>query len=203
METVFDEYRITNGTIKWKGTTTSESTKLGCTGKLSLETELKTVVKTCEGDEVLSIDIPTKQTGTLSLHMPVETARKAFGLNTKGLKKGVFAYGTQSRQGGGCLTFDVYDIFEEMKKLMALPNITFSGGFKWELENGNEEIAEVEIEFQSLKDEGNNFYYEALESEVEDEDVKTKWHENFSYALVKEAVPAAKNRTAQTDKGAA
>lgn len=187
----FDQYKVTNGGVQWKATdgTTSTGVKFGCTGELSVETEIKTIVKTCEGDEVLSVDIPTKMTGTFTGHIPVDVFRKAFGIDTKGLKKGVYAYGTDSRPGNGVMTWDVFDIFEEIKKMLAFPNASVSGGLTWSLQNGNEEIVEIEMALTFLKDENSKFYYEAFESEVEDADVKAKWHTAFTPELVAEAPP--------------
>lgn len=198
-QTTFDAFKITNGHVKWDGET--ESTELGCTGKLEIETELKTVTKKCEGEEVFNMDIPVKQTGTLSLHMPVEIARKAFGLSSDGLKTGVFAYGTNSRPGRGCLTFDVHDIYGTVKKMIAIPNASVSGGMKSIYENGLEEIAEVELSLQSLKDTGGKFYYEAFESEVEDAGVKEQWHMNFSHELVKFVEVTVENTTSTKGVG--
>lgn len=185
--TVFNEYTVTNAHEKWKGA--QESEKLGCTGSLETETEMRTVKKMCEGEEVLSEDIPVKMKGKLTLHMPVEIARKVYGLKTDGLKKGVYAYGTGSRQGAGAMTFDVIDLYEEMKKLLAFPNMNFSGGYKWSLENGKDEIAEIEVEFNALKDDNKKFYYEAIESEVTDQTVIEQWHTNFTPELVTATTP--------------
>ena len=185
--TTFDEYKVTDAGIKWfeNGAYVTTSVKLGCTGKLEIETTLKTVIKKCEGDTVRSVDIPTQLKCKLTGHMPVENLRKAWGLNTKGLKKGVFAYGTDSRQGRGIMSFDVLDLDEEMTMLRAFPNMQFSGGMKWELENGGEEIAEVEQEFIAMKDVNSKFFYEALKSEVEP-DVADKWLTDFTPELVQE-----------------
>lgn len=185
-KTVFDELTVTNAHMLWNGTSIAE--ELGCTGSLALETEVRTVTKTCEGFEVYRVEIPVSMTGTLNLHMPVETFRKVFGINTDGLQDGVYAYGTQSRQGKGCMTFDVMDVFETMKKLVALPNIIFSGGLNWTLENGGEEVTMTETTFGVFRDEGKNFYYEAMDDEKTAPAIKEGWHKNFNYALVKSAV---------------
>lgn len=183
--TTFDEYKVTNAGIKWfeNGAYVTPSVKLGCTGKLEIETTLKTVIKKCEGDTVRSVDIPTQLKCKFTGHLPVENLRKVWGLNTKGLKKGVFAYGTDSRQGRGIMSFDVLDLDEEMTMLRAFPNMQFSGGMTWELENGGEEIAEIEQEFIAMKDVNNKFFYEALKSEVEP-DVADKWLTDFTPELV-------------------
>lgn len=185
--TTFDQYKVTNGTVRWK-TADSYDTfqELGCVGTLGLETELKTVTKKCEGDEVMSVDIPTRVNGTLVLHMPVPIFRKAFGLSNEGLTSGVYSYGTNSRPSNGIVAFDVEDLFGELKKKIAFPNLTFSGGLNWQIENGGEEIAMIETSFKALKDSNSKFYYEGFDSEITDENVKTKWSEEFTPDLVKE-----------------
>jgi len=184
-KTVFDEYKITNAHMRWnENDTLSAAEELGCTGKLEIETEVKTITKRCEGDETMSVTIPTKMTGIFTGHMPVENLRKVFGISTKGLKEGIYSYGTSSRQGKGVFTADVLDIYETTKKLMAFPNMQFSDGFKWSLENGQEEIAEIEAPFQALKDDNSQFYYEAMEKDITDADAKAKWHTEFTPELV-------------------
>jgi len=167
--TTFDEYKVTNAAIKWfeGGEYVTPAVKLGCTGKLEIETTLKTVEKKCEGDVVRSVDIPTQLKCKWTGHFPVENLRKVWGLKTEGLKKGVFAYGTDSRQGRGIMSFDVLDLDETMEMFRAFPNMQFSGGMKWELENGGEEIAEIEQEFIAMKDDNNKFFYEALKLELD------------------------------------
>jgi len=186
--TTFDEYKVTNASIQWwdEGKFVTPAVKLGCTGKLELETELKTVIKKCEGDEVEHKDIPTRINGTWTGHFPVENLRKVWGLTNKGLQKGVYAYGTDSRQGKGILTFEVLDLDEEQHMLRAFPNMQFSDGLKWELENGGEEIAEIEQSFIAMKDSNSKFYYEALTtgSDAIDSALADKWLTAFTPELV-------------------
>lgn len=185
MTTTFDEYKVTDASIQWMeaGKIVTPGIALGCTGKLELETEMKTVVKKCEGDEVRHVDIPTKVTGTWTGHMPVENLRKVWGLSTTGLKDGIFAYGTDSRQGRGILTFKVLDLDEEVKMFRAFANAQFTDGLKWSLENGGEEIAEIEQAFISMKDSNNKFFYEALDTELKDEALKKSWLTAFTPEL--------------------
>lgn len=202
-QTTFDEYKVTNASIQWfDGKEYAPGVPLGCTGKLELETELKSVVKKCEGDEVRHVDIPTQITGTWTGHFPVENLRKVWGLSTDGLKQGVYAYGTSSRQGRGILTFEVLDLDEQVKMLRAFTNMQFSNGLTWELENGGEEIAEIEQEFIAMKDDNSKFYYEALESELEDNELKKSWLTTFTpeLALADPAAETAKVNKALADQ---
>lgn len=195
--TTFDQYKVTNGSVRWKkGTDYEDAVKLGCIGTLGLETELKTVTKTCEGDEVLSVDIPTRLNGTLVLHMPVPIFREAFGLTNEELAAGVYSYGSKSRPSTGIVTFDVEDLFGDVKKMIAFPNLTFAGGLNWSIENGGEEIAMIETTFKGLKDDNNQFYYEGFDSEVTDSAVKEAWHTAFTPELVK-SIPSGMAGTAE------
>lgn len=181
--TTFDEYKVTNASIQWfDGKTYTPGVKLGCTGKLELETEMKSVVKKCEGDEVRHVDIPTQIQGTWTGHLPVENLRKVWGLTNDGLQQGVYSYGTNSRQGRGILTFEVLDLDETVSMMRAFTNMQFSDGLKWELENGGEEIAEIEQAFIAMKDDNNQFYYEALSADL-DADLKSKWLTGFQPEL--------------------
>ena len=85
------------------------------------------------------------------------------------------------------MTFDGYDIGREHHKFIAFPNMNWTGGLKFAITNGQEEIAEVEVTFSALVDENGYFYYEAFEDDITKEDVKTKWNKEFSSTLVKKA----------------
>ena len=92
---VFDECKITETHVKSYDRSTGElstgkATKLGCTGKLEISSEYKTIVKNCEGVEQKSVKKITKLTGTISVHMPLAIARTVFGLSNEGLKTGVY-----------------------------------------------------------------------------------------------------------------
>lgn len=203
MITEYDQYEVTNGAVKWSGSEVSApAVPLGCTGSLEVETELKVVTKKCEGYETKSVPIPQKMTGTFIGHMPVDILRKAYGLRTTGLKPGVWAYGTKSRAGTGIFTWDVFNLEGDERKMMAFPNGQIGAGFKFKIENGGEEIAEVEMPINFLKDSNREFYYEAFESEVEDEDIKTNWNKNFGLDLIKgtEGVEGSSLRMAQTEE---
>lgn len=181
----YDQYEVTNGAIKWSDSeSATPAVPLGCTGSLEVETELKAVIKKCEGMEVKNVPIPQKMTGTFIGHMPVDILRKAYGLRTEGLKKGVWSYGMRSRAGRGIFTWDVFNLEGDQRKMIAFPNGQIGAGFKFKIENGGDEIAEVEMPINFLKDDNKEFYYEAFESEVEDEDIATKWNKNFGLDLI-------------------
>lgn len=186
----FDQYKVTNGHIRWnKNGVLGDSEELGCTGSLAVEPEVREVVKICEGVEAASFTKTTKLTGTLVGHIKVSVLRSVYGLSTTDLKDGVYGYGSKSVGGTGTLTFDVTDITEETVKYIAFPNVSFTGGLTFSLENGADEIAQVEIPFTAHADKNKQFYYEGFADEIVEEAVKMGWHDKFDEELVKKTLP--------------
>ncbi|HFJ9375128.1 TPA: phage tail protein [Bacillus nitratireducens] len=182
----FDSMSFTNVGIQFiKGGIQQTGTKFGCVGTIEGETEMIEKVKKCEGVEVKKISKPTKMNMTLSGHLRVDVLRKLFGIKTDGLKAGVWSYGTASKGESFVLTADVVDEFEDLKKFVAFSNCASTTGFKFKVENGSDEVAETELTFTALKDSNGEFYYEALADEVDDVQVKEKWHTQFTPELVK------------------
>lgn len=182
----FDAVKITNASIQFfNGGTQQNGTEFGAIGTLEGETELREFVKVAEGVEVNKITKPTRMNMTVSAHIPVEVARGVFGLTNTDLKPGVWAYGGNSKGKKFVFTADVIDEFQDVKKLIAFSNCVSTTGFKIMVENGADELAELEIEFTAMQDTNGQFYYEALVTEVTDETVKTQWHTKFTPELVK------------------
>ncbi|MEB9454439.1 MULTISPECIES: phage tail protein [Bacillus cereus group] len=182
----FDPMSFTNVGIQFiKGGTQQTGTKFGCVGTIEGETEMREIVKKCEGVEVKKTAKPSKMTMTLSGHLRVDVLRKIFGIKTEGLKAGVYSYGTKSKGESFVLTADVIDEFQDLKKFVAFSNCASTTGFKFKVENGSDEVVETELEFTALKDSNGEFYYEALADEVEDVQIKEKWHTQFTPELVK------------------
>lgn len=189
---VFDECKITETHVKSydrsTGTlSTEKATKLGCTGKLEISSEYKTIVKNCEGVEQKSVKKITKLTGTISVHMPLAIARTVFGLSNEGLKDGVYGISDTTNTPDMCLTTKAIDLFTDEEKYICLPKIAFTTGFAKSIDNTSEEVAEVELEFNAYKDENNEFYYEACASEVDKTSIGDKWLEEFTPSMVKAA----------------
>lgn len=187
---VFDECKITETHVKLYDRSTGElktekATKLGCTGKIEISSEYKTIVKNCEGVEQKSVKKLTKLTGTISVHMPLAIARTVFGLSNNGLKNGVYGISDTSDTPDMCLTSKAIDLFTDEEKFICLPKIAFTSGFAKTIDNTSEEVAEVELEFSAYKDSNNEFYYEACASEVDKTTIADKWLEEFTPAMVK------------------
>lgn len=184
--TDFDAVSVKNVTAQFiEGGTPAPGTSLGCTGSIEGETESITIEKRCAGMVQKSITKPQKMTLTYSGHLPVAVLRDVFGLTNEGLKPGVYAYGQNSKPKNFILTADVVDEFEDVTKLIAFPGVTSNTGLKIQaIENGAEEVAQIELEFSVLPDADGNLYYEALEPELEDPTVAEQWHTSFSRTLV-------------------
>lgn len=166
-----------------------ESTAIAsdCNGTLSVETEVQTVQKKCGATVVKSISKPTEMTVTLEAKLPVEVFRRVQGIkHLEELKDGVYAYGGDSKGEKFTLTVEVIDEFEDETKLIAFPEVSLSSGLTFELENGADEVADVEIEAKAYQDEHGKWYYEAIASEATDVD-KTEWLTNFTYDTVKKS----------------
>lgn len=181
----YSDYEIKNTAIKFHKDNDIEATKIGCVGTLEDEMETKTVTKKCEGRVVKS---RTKGTGfgtiKISAHVNYDVYVRGYGMYFTELSPGVFAYGKDSKHEEFTLTGEVYDE-DDVKKLVAYPNCTISSGKAVKIENGAEEVAEMELEIAVCPDEQGFGKYEAIEDMLEDENIKSKWMTSFSYDLVK------------------
>lgn len=179
----FDAMRIRNASLQYEDDTPTD--KFECLGSIEGETEVRTIVKRCEGVIRKSKSIPISHSLTLAGYVPVRALRNVFGLDNKNLKAGVYSYGIDSEGKKFCLTADVIDDFEDIVKLVAFPRCITATGLKYSIDNDAEETAYVELEFDVNPDEAGQFYYEAFVDEVA-EDIKEEWHNDFTRELVEE-----------------
>lgn len=98
---------------------------------------------------------------------------------------GVKAYGRNSTHEGFSTVMDIEDE-DGASKLKAYPNCIMESGVTRKIENGAEEVAELELEISTLPDEYGNGMYEALVEEL-DETVAGQWMTAFEPALVQKA----------------
>jgi hypothetical protein len=179
---VFSDFEIDQMSVKFVGGT--EAVAMNCVGSVEEELTAKEVTKKCRG--VIIKDV-VKGTGegtlTISAHVPYDIFKEAFGMENTSLKAGVLSYGTGSRHKAFCLTMHVTDEDGE-EKYKAYPNCIFKARPTISVENGAEEVAEVEMEVAVMPDEQGNGMYEAL-AEGLDETIVSGWMSNFNYTLVK------------------
>lgn len=182
---VFSEYEVKNTSIKFNGESAGQATKVGCVGTLEETLNAKTVTKSCEGVVVKTV---VKGDGTgelkLTLHMVYDLYLKSYGMVSEQLADGVFAYGRNSKHQSMCITMEVLDE-DGNKKLRAYPNCVITGGDARKIENGAEEVAEMEITISIMPDEQGNGMYEALVTDTLSETIVEGWLTSFNYELVK------------------
>lgn len=155
-----------------------------CIGSDEDAADVKVITKKCRG---VVRKKRVKPTGTgvkkLSLHCPWDWYVKAFGMKLATLIDGVYAYGEESVHEPFSMTELVEDE-DGNEKLKAYPNCVIETGKATKIENGGEEVAEIELEISYMPDEFGNGQYEALASEI-DEEVAEKWLEEFTPEMVR------------------
>jgi hypothetical protein len=119
----------------------------------------------------------------------LQVLRDFFGFSNTDLKPGIYSYGTDSKAKRFTLTADAIDEFEDVTKLMAFPDCVSATGFTFNIENGADEVALMEISLEAYPDEFKKILYDAMISELEDPTIADTWHTQFDRTLV-EVVPA-------------
>ena len=159
-----------------------------CVGKLSGETEMQEIVKKCGNTEIKKISKPTKMTLKITAHVPMDIYRKFYGLkHDEALKAGIYSYGQDSKGEEFALAVNVVDDFEDNNKLLAFLNTISTGGLTFEIENGADEVAALELEASVMIDEFGKFYHEAIAQELE-EDITDAWMSKLSPEILKKGV---------------
>ena len=180
----FSEFEVKESTVKFDGE--SEAEKMGCVGKLGETMNNKTVTKKCEGVTVKSV---TRGDGTgelaFTLHMRESVFQKAYGMVRTGLKAGVTAYGRNSTHKEFLYTAKVLDEDGNVK-LKAYPRCCITSALAHSIENGAEEVAEIECTAAVMPDEYGEGMYQAYADDL-DETTVSSWLNNFTRELVAEA----------------
>lgn len=178
---VFSEYELRKMGIKFKSA--EIYTSADCVGSCEEELESKVITKKCRGN-VVKRKVKGTGNGTLkiSMHMPYEIYEQAYGMKLDSLIEGVRAYGQNSVHEEFAIVQDVFDE-DGNEKFKAYPNCIIQSGLSRKIENGAEEVAEVELEVSVMPDEFGNGMYEAL-AETLAEEVKSKWMTGFEPNMV-------------------
>lgn len=182
---VFSDFELDQLGIKFKSKT--EYMSVNCVGSCEEEMESKVITKSCRGTVVKKVARGTGN-GTLKItaHIPWDVYTEFYGMNLETLIEGVKAYGRNSVHEGFGAVMHIKDE-DGAEKYKAYPNCVMETGVVRKIENGAEEVAELEIEASVMPDEYGNGLYEALASELTDESVKTKWMSAFTPELVQTA----------------
>lgn len=176
---VFSEYEIKNSAIKINDSTSTKFEKVGCVGSIEEALDCITVIKKCEGVVKKTV---TRGSGTgetkITLHMNYNLYVSIFGMDQEGLKEGIYAYGTGSRHKEFCYVAEVNDEDGNIKYI-AYPRCSVKTGPANKIENGGEEVQEIEMTFSLYQDDYGNCKYESPEVEL-DEETKGKWMTEFT-----------------------
>lgn len=179
---VFSDFELKQIGFKFKSA--SEYIVAKCVGSCEEEMETKVITKSCRGVVVKKV-VKGTGNGTLkvTLHMPWAVYTQAYGMNLDTLIEGVKAYGRNSVHEGFSTVMDIEDE-DGAEKLKAYPNCVMNTGVTRKIENGAEEVAELELEISTMPDEYGNGMYEALVDELTDATVKDNWLTAFTPTLV-------------------
>ena len=182
---VFSEYELREVGFKFKN---SEAyTSVECVGSCEEELESRIITKLCRGIVKKKV-VKGTGNGTLkySMHIPYEIFNKAYGMELDTLIEGVKAYGSNSVHERFSIVEHVFDE-DGNEKYKAYPECVIESGVVRKIENGAEEVAEIELEVSVMPDDFGNGMYEALASELSDSTVKSKWLTAFTPELVQVA----------------
>lgn len=187
---VFSEFEVKEQHIKMADED-SYST-MSCVGSSEEELEVKIITKKCRG-AIAKEKVKGTGNGTLteSLHVPRDIYNKMYDMNRPNLKKGVYAYGQNSSHPEFSITQRVLDE-DGVEKFKAYPRCVLESGPKRPVENGQEEVPELELTIKLLPDDNGECMYEALKSEL-DEETSGKWLEHFGTSLVQSTVVHVSN----------
>ena len=179
---VFSDFELDQMALKFAGGEAYEG--VNCVGSCEEEMESKTITKSCRGVVVKTV-VKGTGNGTLkiSAHIPWAVYTKAYGMELATLIEGVKAYGRNSVHKAFGVVMHIKDE-DGAEKYKAYPNCIMTSGIARKIENGAEEVAELEIEISVMPDEFGNGMYEALAEELTEESVKTAWMTAFEPSLV-------------------
>lgn len=174
---VFSEFEVLEQHIKVAGDNTYST--MSCVGSSEEELEVKVITKNCRGRKAKE-KVKGTGNGTLkeSLHVPYDIYNKMYAMNREELVEGVKAYGQGSSHPEFSITQKVLDEDDEVK-YKAYPRCVLEEGPKRSVENGAEEVPELELTIALLPDDNGECMYEALESEL-DETIASKWLTEFT-----------------------
>lgn len=151
-------------------------THADCVGQWEEEAETLQVTKNCRGKVQKRRTMGTGSgTVTYTGHMPQDIFTKMFDMQADGLVDGVTAYGADSRHKEMTVVAKVLDEDGNVK-YKAYPCMV-ANTLSRSVENGAEEVAEVEIEFSWMQDSYGFGLYEVLEKDLGEDTagLKTKW----------------------------
>lgn len=179
---VFSDFELDEWGIKTKGSEKYIAVK--CVGSCEEEMNTRIITKKCRGVVKKKKVRPTGDGKfKITAHIPWAVYTDMFGMDVDGLIDGVKAYGTNSVHKEFASTMHITDE-DGVEKYKAYPNCVVETGLARKIENGAEEVAEVELEVSVMPDDYGNGLYEALADELTDETAKTTWMTAFAPDMV-------------------
>lgn len=181
---MFSEFEVRQ--LKLAFTGEASPSAMDCVGSLEEELTSRIITKKCRGLVVKKI-VKSDGNGALKLkaHIPTDVYRLAHGMADDDLTTGIVRYGVDSKHTTFVLTVEVLDEDDNIK-YKAYPNCVMQSGITRPIENGSEEVVELEMEIAVLPDENGNAMYEALADDIT-EAIAAAWMDTFTYDLVKVA----------------
>lgn len=179
---VFSDFEIDLMGIKFEDEEAFETFE--CIGSYEESLNVKVISKKCRGIVKKKV-VKGDGTGTIkiSAHIPWAIYTKLFGTTLDTLAEGVKAHGQNSVHGKFVAVAHVTDE-DGNEKYKAYPNCVVETGIADKIENGAEEVAEMELEIAVAPDDYGNGMYEALADEITDETIKNTWMTAFTSELV-------------------
>ena len=156
-------------------------TRDDCVGTLSVERETKTVTKSCRG---VVKKRKTKPTGNgtikVSIHVKLALYRRMHNMVNTGLQPGVYAFDNTASMPELSLVARVKDEDDNIM-FLGYPRCKIEEINALNIENGAEEVAEVEMTISYMPDDYNKGEYQALAVDLTG-DVLTEenWMTSFS-----------------------
>lgn len=158
-----------------------EYTRDDCIGTLNVERETRTVTKSCRG---VVKKRKTKPTGngtiTLSMHIKLALYRKMHHMVNDDLQPGVYAFDNTAPMPEFSMTARVKDEDDNIM-FLGFPRCKIEEINSLNIENGAEEVAEVEMSISYMPDDYNKGEYQALAVDLTGEVLNsTNWMTDFS-----------------------
>lgn len=159
-------------------------TRDDCVGSIEVERETKTVTKSCRG---VIKKRKTKATGngtlTLKMHVKLALYRKLYAMTNEGLQPGVYAFDNTVAMPEASITARVKDEDDNIM-FLGYPRAKVEEINTLSIENGAEEVAEVEMKLSYMPDDYNKGEYQALEVELTGNELNAEnWMTDFSSEL--------------------
>lgn len=173
---VYSEFECDSQNIKFKGDSAAASA-MNCVGSVKETSETKQIVKKCKGV------IKKRKTKIIAMgleetvHCPYDIYLKMLAMQDDDLEDGVSAVSGDASFPEFALTQKILDEDDEVKYKF-YPKCTLIEKPEGNIDNSAEEVAEITIKIACAADDYGKFCYEALESELSEEN-KAAWMNNF------------------------